>query len=55
MAKTYNKKRDFIQLISSMSDKELNDYIKYHGSKPKPVIMCDIIDKSKKKGYNKNE
>ena len=55
MAKTYNKKRDFIQLISSMSDKELNDYIKCHGSKPKPVIMCDIIDKPKKKGNNKNE
>lgn len=47
--KTHNKKRDFIQLISSMTNTELNDYIKTHGSEPKPVVMCRIVDKSKKK------
>ena len=53
MAKTYDKKRDFIRLISSMTNNELNEYIKQHGSDPKPVVMCRIIDdenKSKKKG-----
>ena len=33
--KTYDKKKDFIMLISSMTDKELNDYIKRNGSEPK--------------------
>lgn len=45
--KTYNKKRDFIKLISSMSNNELNDYIKQHGSKPKPVNMVVIVNKTK--------
>ena len=50
MAKTHDKKRDFIKIISSMTNTELNDYIKQYGSEPKPVVMCRIIDKSKKKG-----
>lgn len=46
--KTHNNKRDFINTISSMTNNELNDYIKTHGSKPKPVVMIKIIDKSSK-------
>lgn len=42
--KTYEKKRDFIQIISMMTNTELNDYIKRHGPGPKPVIMCYIVD-----------
>lgn len=49
MAKTHDKKRDFIKIISSMTNTELNDYIKQYGSEPKPVVMCRIIDKSKRK------
>lgn len=48
MPKTYNKKKDFIKIISSMSNTELNDYIKAHGCGPKPVVMCRIVDKSRK-------
>ena len=43
--KTYNKKRDFIKLISSMTNNELNDYIKKNGSKPKKTTLCFLIDK----------
>lgn len=49
MPKTYEKKRDFIKIIASMTNNELNDYIKQHGSRPKRIIMCDKIDKSIKK------
>lgn len=45
--KTHNKKKDFIQILSMMSDTEINDYIKRHGSEPKPVQMCHIVKKSK--------
>lgn len=45
--KTHNKKKDFIETISSMTNKQLNDYIKQYGSKPKPVVMCRIIDRKK--------
>lgn len=43
--KTYDKKKDFIMLISSMTDKELNDYIKRNGSEPKKIPLCYSIDK----------
>lgn len=43
MSKTHNKKRDFIKILSSMSDTEINNYIKTHGKGPKPVVMCTII------------
>lgn len=46
MVKTHNKRRDFIKLISSMSDTELNDFIKRNGKPPKPCIMARIIDNS---------
>ena len=42
-----NFDRDFIETISSMTNKQLNDYIKQYGSKPKPVVMCRIIDRKK--------
>ena len=45
MAKTHEKKRDFIQLLTMMSDPEINDYIKRHGKGPKPVVMCTIIER----------
>lgn len=41
--KTYEKKRDFIQILSMMSDTQINDYIKTHGKGPKPVVMCTIV------------
>lgn len=43
--KSKEKKKDFIERISSMTDKELNDYIKRHGTGPKPVVMCVKINK----------
>ena len=43
--KTHDNKRDFIKILTSMSDVELNEYIKTHGKPPKPVIMCRIINK----------
>lgn len=43
--KTHENKRDFIKILTSMSDVELNEYIKTHGKPPKPVVMCRIINK----------
>lgn len=43
--KTYDNKRDFIKILTSMSDVELNEYIKTHGKPPKPVIMCRIVNR----------
>lgn len=48
MAKTHDKKHDFIKIISSMSNTELNNYIKDHGTKPKPVVMVRIVDNNTK-------
>ena len=47
MAKTHKNKKDFIQLLSMMSDTEINDYIKRHGKGPKPVVMCTIVKDTK--------
>ena len=47
MSKTTDKKNDFIELISQMTDTELNDYIKIHGKPPKKVRMYHLIDKEK--------
>lgn len=49
MNKTYNKKRDFIELLSSMDNNQINEYIKRYGSKPKPVNMIVLINKDKLK------
>lgn len=46
--KTHDKKDDFIKIISSMTDTEINDYIKAHGKGPKPVVMCRIIEEENK-------
>ena len=43
--KTTNKRRDFIQFISSVSAEELNDYIKSHGKPPKSVRLYHLIKK----------
>lgn len=50
MAKTHERKRDFIKILSSMSDTEINDYIKEHGKRPKLVEMCVIVRKDKEAG-----
>ena len=49
MAKTHNKKQDFIDKLASMSDTELNDFIKKYGKKPKPCNMVKIVDKNEPK------
>lgn len=49
MAKTYDNKRDFIQLIASMSQTEINDYIKRHGKPPKMVMMFHNVEDVTKK------
>ena len=43
MSKTYDKKQDFIQLLASMSHNDINEYIKRHGKKPKPVLVCRVV------------
>ena len=48
--KTHKKKRDFIQILSMMTDTQINDYIKTHGKGPKPVVMCTIVEDDKKDG-----
>lgn len=47
-----NKKRDFIAIISSMTETQLNDYIKAHGKPPKPVRLYHLINKE---GETNNE
>lgn len=44
--KTKNNKKSFIQILSMMSDTEINDYIKRHGKPTKKVEMCRIINKN---------
>lgn len=43
MSKTYDKKQDFIQLLAFMSHNDINEYIKRHGKKPKPVLVCRVV------------
>ena len=40
MAKTYNKKEDFIKKISGMSHEEINNFIKTNGKPPKKVMLA---------------
>ena len=42
--RTEQCKKDFISIISSMTDNEINEYIKAHGKPPKPIEMCTIIN-----------
>lgn len=44
--KTTDNKKDFIHIIANMSNAELNQYIKRHGSQPKPVLLCKDIEKN---------
>jgi len=44
--KSTEGKRDFIAFISSMSDTEINDYIKSHGKPPKKIEIIQLVDKS---------
>ena len=44
MKKT-EKKHDFIQMLTIMSDTEINDYIKRHGKSVKPVVMVRYVNK----------
>ena len=47
MSKTHDKKDDFIKLLASMSHNDINDYIKRHGKKPKPVLACRVVKENK--------
>ena len=40
-------KDDFINLLMTMSDTEINDYIKEHGKPPKKTRLYQLIDKEK--------
>jgi len=40
-------RKDFLDILTSMTDTELNDYIKAKGKPPKKVVMCRIVDKEK--------
>ena len=46
MSRETTKKRDFIEFISSMSDVEINEYIKRHGKKPKPMLLYTLVNKN---------
>lgn len=49
--KTTFKKQDFINLLTSMSHNEVNEYIKSHGKPPKKIRLYHLID-SEKKSYD---
>ena len=51
VTKTTENKQDFISFIASMSDTEINDYIKTHGKPPKKVTMIEIIDDNSTKTF----
>lgn len=46
VTRSTENKQDFISFIASMSDTEINDYIKTHGKPPKKVTMIEIVDNS---------
>ena len=48
VTRSTENKQDFISFIASMSDTEINDYIKIHGKPPKKVTMIEIIDNSER-------
>ena len=43
-----DKKKDFIELLASMSNDEINEFIKTHGKPPKKVLIYRLIDRNKK-------
>lgn len=44
VVKSTDKKQDFISFIASMSDTEINEYIKSHGKPPKKIEMIDVLE-----------
>ena len=48
VTRSTDNKQDFISFIASMSDTEINDYIKTHGKPPKKVAMIEIVDNSER-------
>jgi len=47
-SKMYSKKRrDFIDVLVSMNQNEINDYIKTHGKSPKPIQLYRLIESCK--------
>ena len=44
------KKHDFIKLLASMSNEEINEFIVTHGKPPKKVVFYHLIDKKSKEG-----
>lgn len=52
MKDNHLKRESFIKFIASTSDTELNDYIKRHGKKPKPVRLYRLIDNPNAKVYH---
>lgn len=53
--KITNNKKDFIHIIANMSNAELNQYIKRHGSRPKPVLLCRDIEEETNNKLPKGE
>ena len=43
--KTYNDKEDFIEILSRMTDVEINDYIISKGKPPKKMLFCRVVNK----------
>lgn len=48
VVKSTERKRDFIEFLSSVTDTELNDYIKIHGKPPKKVRMYHLVSGGRK-------
>lgn len=46
MAKKKNNKKDFISKISSMTDTQLNNFIKENGKPPKKVVLVRRVVKT---------
>ena len=44
VVKSTEKREDFILKLASMTDTEINDFIKRYGKKPKPTRMYTLID-----------
>jgi len=55
MKASHKKKNDFIQILMSMTDVEINEYIKSHGKPTKPVNMCRIVESKNNLGGETNE
>ena len=45
MSKTYDKKQDFIQILATKRNNDINEYIKKKKKKPKKVLACRVVKK----------